>query len=307
MVFFWYYECMTSEAGYIIAIDGGGTSCRVAVANMQGDILGRSLQGAANIVSNVDGAVANITAGARAALAEAGLAHLDLASLPAFMGLAGVTVAGDLDEIGAHLPFSRSVFEDDAAIAMQGALGDDDGIVAILGTGSVYVGRQGEIMRRAGGWGFVVGDLGSGARLGRALLQDTLLAHDNIFTHSPLSRAVIAEFDDDPVQLVDFAQQETPGGFARFAPMVFEYAEQGDPIGRALVKGAVAHVDAALAAVTWPQCKVLCLMGGLAPFYRERIEPQFRAILREQKADALSGAVQLAVKRFGDTGAETGT
>lgn len=299
MVLFWYYKYMRPESGYIIAVDGGGTSCRVAVADMEGTILGRSLQGAANVVSNVEGAVANIAAGARAALAEAGLAHVDLAGLPAFMGLAGVAVAGDLDEIGAQLPFARSVFEDDAAIAMQGAIGDDDGIVAILGTGSVYVGRQGEIMRRAGGWGFVVGDLGSGARLGRALLQDTLLAHDKIFTHSPLTRAVMAEFDDDPIELVDFAQQETPGGFARFAPMVFEFAEQGDPIGSALVKGAVAHVDAALAAVTWPQCKVLCLMGGLAPFYRERIEPRFRTIVREPKADALTGAVQLAVRQFG--------
>ena len=71
MVLFWYYRHMTSETGYIIAVDGGGTSCRVAVADMDGTILGRSLQGAANVVSNVEGAVANIAAGARAALAEA--------------------------------------------------------------------------------------------------------------------------------------------------------------------------------------------------------------------------------------------
>ncbi len=289
---------MTSEPGHIIAVDGGGTNCRVAVADRRGAILGRSTQGAANVVSNVDGAVANIIAGAQEALAEAGLSHIDLATVPALLGLAGVAVAGDLDEIAARLPFGRSVFEDDAAIAMQGAIGSDDGIVAILGTGSVYVGRQGAIMRRAGGWGFVVGDLGSGARLGRALLQDTLLAHDKIFTHTALTRAVMGEFGDDPLKLVDFAQQEKPGGFARFAPMVFEYAEQGDAIGSALVKGAVAHVDAALAAVTWPQCKVLCLMGGLAPLYRERIEPRFRAMLREPKADALTGAVQLAVDQF---------
>lgn len=289
---------MSECPDYVIGVDGGGTRCRLAVADARGTILARSTQGPANIVSNVDGAVANIVAAARDVLSQAGLSDVPLQAIPAVMGLAGVAVAGDTDAIAARLPFAHSVFEDDAAIAMQGALGNDDGIVAIVGTGSVYVGRQGETVRRAGGWGFVVGDLGSGARLGRALLQDTLLAHDKIFRHTPLTRAVMAEFGDDPLQLVDFAQQETPGGFARFAPMVFQYAEEGDAIGGALVKGAVAHVDAALAAVTWPDCDTLCLMGGLAPLYRERIEPRFRAMLRDPEADALSGAIQMAVHRF---------
>ncbi len=283
--------------GYLVAVDGGGSTCRAAIAAADGRILGTGRAGSANVHTDMAAAVDNIVAAAKEARAAAGL-DIAMRDMPAFLGLAGVNVGVGLAALEKALPFARCFVEDDAVIALQGALGDGDGIVAVLGTGSVYISRHGERMSRAGGWGFVAGDLGSGARLARALLQETLLAHDGIVAHTPLTRAVMAEFGDDPVKLVLFAQGEKPGGFARFAPMVFDHAEKGDAVGRALVKGAVAHVDAALGSVTWPGCETLCLMGGLAHFYRDRIEPRFRAMLKEPKADALTGAVQLGVHAF---------
>lgn len=283
---------------YLLAVDGGGTSCRAAVAAADGTVLGRATTGPANITSNADGAVANIVEAAGKALAEAGLGDVPLAGLDAYLGLAGANVASDADRIAARLPFRRTHIEDDAIIALQGALGSRNGVIAILGTGSVYLGRRDGAFSRAGGWGFMVGDLGSGARLGRALLQDTLLAYDRILPRSGLTRTVLREFGDDPNRLVAFAQDEKPGGFARFAPLVFEHAERGDEVGAALVRGAVAHVNAALAAVIWPDCERLCLLGGLAPLYRPRIEERFRALLRPARADALAGAVELGLKMF---------
>ena len=111
------------------------------------------------------------------------------------------------------------------------------------------------------------------------------------------------EFDDDPARLVTVAQGEKPGGFARFAPLVFEYADRGDQVALSLVRGAVAHVNAALAAVTWPECERLSLLGGLAPLYAGRIDGKFRAIAVPPKGDALSGAVELGLRTFNLTGA----
>lgn len=289
---------------YLLAIDGGGTSCRAAIAAPDGTVLGRATTGSANISTNPDGAVANIVGAARKALAAAGLADLPLGDLSAYLGLAGANVSSDAARLAAHLPFGDTRIVDDAIIALQGALGSENGIIAILGTGSVYIGRNGEQILRAGGWGFMVGDLGSGARLGRALLQDTLLAYDRILPRSELTRVVLREFGDDPAKLVVFAQGEKPGGFARFAPLVFEYAERGDEVGASLVRGAVAHVNAALAAVAWPGCERLCLLGGLAGLYRTRIEERFRAILRPAAADALTGAVELGLQAFELSGSE---
>jgi glucosamine kinase len=282
----------------ILAIDGGGTSCRAAIADPSGAILGLAKTGPANIATDPSGAAANIVAAAAEALRQAGRGDTSLSELSAYLGLAGLNVGSAADAFARRLPFKACRFDDDADIAIQGALGDDDGMVAVLGTGSVYLGRNGGETLRAGGWGFVVGDLGSGARLGRALLQDTLLAFDRIMPRSPLTRLILSEFGDDPVRLVAFAQNEKPAGFARFAPMVFEYAERGDIVASALVRGAVAHVDAALAAVTWPGCKTLCLLGGLSQFYSARIDRQFQAILKPAKADALTGAVELARRAF---------
>lgn len=282
----------------ILAIDGGGTSCRAAIASPDGAILGVAKTGPANVATDPAGAVDNIKAAASEALRQAGHADKPLSELSAFLGLAGLNTETQVEQFASRLPFDRCRFASDADIAVQGALGDDDGMVAILGTGSVYLGRNGSQTLRAGGWGFVVGDLGSGARLGRALLQDTLLAYDRIMPRSPLTRRIMSEFEDNPVKLVNFAQAEKPAGFARFAPLVFEYAERGDIVASALVRGAVAHVDAALAAVTSPGCKTLCLLGGLSHLYATRIDKQFQVLLKPPKADAVAGAVELARRAF---------
>lgn len=286
----------------VLGFDGGGTSCRAAVADRSGRILGRGASGPANTTTDPEGAIVHIVEAAHAALKDASLPSSAVGRVPAFLGLAGHNIEAGKYGIEKRLPFPGCVIEDDAGIALQGALGDAEGIVAVLGTGSVYLGRNGGEIRRVGGWGFMVGDLGSGARLGRALLQDTLLAYDNIMPRSPLTRRVMSEFDFDPARLVQSAQSEKPGGFGRFAPLVFEYAEKGDVVAMNLVRGAVAHVDAALAAITWPGCSRLALLGGLARFYATRIDEQFRAILKAPEGDALDGAVQLALRHFAGAG-----
>lgn len=53
---------------YLIGIDGGGTSCRAAVATADGRILGRGKAGAANILTDPETALANIGEAARCIL-----------------------------------------------------------------------------------------------------------------------------------------------------------------------------------------------------------------------------------------------
>ena len=283
---------------YLLAIDGGGTTCRAALADAGGRILGRSSAGPANISTDRERATRNIAAAATGAVAEAGMSGQPLSRFYAYVGLAGANVVGDADAFAASLPFRKAVVNEDSIIALQGALGDGDGVMAILGTGSVYIGRQGDTIRRAGGWGFMVGDLGSGARLGRALLQDTLLAYDRILPRSELTRRVMRDFGDDPNALVNHAQHEKPGGFGHYAPLVFEYADRGDEVALSLVGGAVAHVNAALTAVIWPTCDRLCLLGGLSALYAKRIGERFQSIMKPPLGDAIAGAVQLGMRSF---------
>ena len=282
----------------ILAVDGGGTSCRAAVANSGGEILGRAVSGPANVSTDPEGAAANIVKAVRAALANAGESDAALATLPAFLGLAGANLVSAVEAVRAHLPFEQCVVEDDAGIALQGALGDMDGAVMVLGTGTVLFGRRNGSIFRAGGWGFAVGDQGSGARIGRDLLQETLLSHDQVRAQSPLTSAVLADFGGDPMRLAEFAQQARPADFARFAPRVFTAADEGDAVAKDILDLTVAQVDAQLDAFLWAECEALCLLGGLSELYANRIRERFRAMPKPSEADALVGAVQLATLKF---------
>ncbi|MEI3854268.1 MULTISPECIES: N-acetylglucosamine kinase [Ensifer] len=284
---------------YLIGIDGGGTSCRAAVATADGRILGRGKAGAANILTDPETALANIGGAARAAFEEAGLDPEGIAAAKAIVGVAGHNVGDAVHYVKRRLPFAAADIESDGLIALQGALGNLDGAVAILGTGTIYILRQGDTVSYVGGWGFTIGDHGSGARIGHALLQESLLAFDSIHVASAVTDSVLAEFNNDARDVVDFARLAKPGEFGRYAPRVFEGAAAGDPVAVRILKAAALTVDEALDVVVARGCERLCLLGGLAPLYRPWLAERHQALLVEAEADALTGSVALAAQRFG--------
>ncbi len=284
---------------YILGIDGGGTSCRAAVARPDGIILGRGKSGAANILTDPNNAILSITDAARAAFREAGLDEAGIDGASAFLGVAGTNV-GDLARyVHDRLPFRHTDIDSDGLIALQGAIGDKDGAVAILGTGSIYMARKDDAVRYIGGWGFTVGDLGGGARLGHALLQETLLAHDGVHPRSGVTDAILEEFKGDPRGIVEFARLSKPGDFGRFAPLVFDHARRGDARAVAIVEAGAAAVDESLDAImAQAGARRLCLLGGLAQIYPEWLAERHRVLLVSAEADALTGAVALAAKGY---------
>lgn len=69
---------------------------------------------------------------------------------------------------------SVEVFPDTLA-ACRATCGQDPGLVAILGTGSVLIEYDGKkIVNRIGGWGSIIGDEGSGFHFARLVLRDYL-------------------------------------------------------------------------------------------------------------------------------------
>lgn len=283
----------------VLGIDGGGTSCRAALATAAGEVMGRGKSGAANIMTDLHGARANIVEAARLAFVDAGRDPALMASVGAVLGLAGTNVGGFKQQLLAILPFRESMVESDALIALNGALGDHDGAIAIIGTGSVFMSRHGDHLQTIGGWGFMLGDLGSGARLGRDLLQETLLAHDDIHPGSALTEAVLAHFDADPRNVVKFGAASRPGEFAAFAPMVLEYAQKDDPAALRVLRRAIGDVEEALAALKLRPDDWLCLHGGLAALYAPYLAEDYRALLKPPLQDALGGAISMAVRHFG--------
>ncbi|MGV3550564.1 BadF/BadG/BcrA/BcrD ATPase family protein [Rhizobium sp.] len=283
---------------YFIGIDGGGTSCRAAVAKADGAIIGMAKSGSSNILTDMDGALTSIIDASRGAFAAAGLDPDTHMSAHALLGLAGSNVEGVTEKLLTRLPFRRSEVVTDGVIALQGAFGHDDGAIAILGTGTAYLCRRGAQLRTFGGWGFIVADQGSGARLGNALLQECLLVSDGIRQGSDLTEHVLKEFGDEPSRIVAFARYATPSDFGRYAPKIFDAANANDPIGVKLLQAGAAAIDETLEAVVRAGCGSICLLGGLAPHYPQWLSDAHRARLVAPRADALHGAVALAVSRF---------
>ncbi|WP_095202944.1 N-acetylglucosamine kinase [Mesorhizobium carmichaelinearum] len=283
---------------FVLGIDGGGTSCRAALATVDGAVIGRAKSGAANIRTDLTGARSNIVDAARQAFIVAGQDPELIPQTPAILGLAGANVGTYRQQLEAILPFSISRVETDAEIALEGAVGSGDGAMAILGTGTAYMARKNGKSRAIGGWGFQVGDQGSGARIGRDLLEQTLLAYDGVRAASPLTDAMMAIFRNNPEDVVEFTTNAKPGDFGGFAPKVFEHAEKGDAVANWIVDKAVGDVEASLGALGLADDAPLCLLGGLAPLYAPRLSARYQALLKPPLDDALGGAVQMAARLF---------
>lgn len=281
---------------FAIGIDGGGTSCRAAVIDGAGQVLGTGKAGASNILSDLENSLIHIVASAQQALLDAGLDPELIQKLPAVIGTAGANVGNYGKRVEGALPFASTRVVTDATIALQGALGDADGVIGAFGTGSVYNARRDGKSWGIGGWGFVIGDQASGARLGRDLLERALLAHDGVAAGSALTKVIMTEYGNDPERVVEFAHASKPKDFARYAPIVFEYAGTGDVVAADIVKTAASAITGSLDALLWPECPSICLLGGLAQAYRPWLDERHKAILAEPKGDVLRGAVELAAK-----------
>ena len=152
---------MESNAGYFLGIDGGGSRCRARIRDQNGALLAEAIGGSSNIYQDFENALCNITATAADAAKQAGLNTSDL---HAGLGLAGLVTSKSAEPImAAQLPFASVTADNDAYAACLGAFGGRDGGIVIAGTGSIGFALIGDQRHMIGGWGFALGDHGSGA------------------------------------------------------------------------------------------------------------------------------------------------
>ncbi|MEM7489830.1 MAG: BadF/BadG/BcrA/BcrD ATPase family protein, partial [Pseudomonadota bacterium] len=228
----------------------------------------------------------------REAAAGAALTEEEIAGCAAHLGLAGILSDADAVAMAAALPFARVTVTDDRPTAIAGALGDGNGVLAAVGTGTFVAARRDGATRSFGGWGFRLGDQASGAWLGRGALERCLLMQDGLAAPSDLTRALLARFDGDSTAIVAFAREARPADYAALAPDVFDAAEAGDANATRLVERGASYLNACIAASELRDGDVLCLTGGLGPRYAPHLNE--RARLRPPQGTALDGALAMA-------------
>lgn len=288
----------------LIGVDGGGTRTSVAVSR-SGEIVGRA-EGPGSAVRPGRSLVSATTIAdvVRRALSSAG----ELMGDVLVAGIAGAGRETEAREVQQALRGEgiarRVVVTTDIAIALEGALGDGAGIVLSAGTGSIAIGRDASGRQlRAGGYGWQMGDEGSGYAIGRAALGAVSRAKDGRGAETKLSeRLLAATRSEDFDALVRWTATAGPAEVASLASHVLAEAAGGDAVAAAIVHYAAEELAQLVASIRKQMGGVdvpAALAGGLLN------DLTFRAAVSERLAkqgitatpgavDALTGVIRMA-------------
>lgn len=260
---------------WVLGVDGGGTRTIALVANEKGRVLGRGEAGPANYhTAGLGPASDAIRSAVRSALADAGL--IGPALTAAFFALAGVdrptdrqVMSGIIASLGLNCPVQ---LDHDATAALAGATEGGPGVVVIAGTGSIAYGEDGYQHRaRAGGYGPLLGDEGSGYDIGRRALIAAMRAEDGRSPATVLTQRIMQRFMLDKVTDLINLVYGNPAPLQRpqiagLAPMVVEAAQEGDPIARELLRVAGRELGLLAASVLqqlkWERGAVVPVIGS---------------------------------------------
>lgn len=238
---------------YVLGIDAGGTKTRALLADETGHVVGCGLGGGANLKTHGELEVEKVLHRViEEAEAEAGTKPDAVA-----LGIAGADRPEDhvvLRSILRRMGFRQHVLvTNDARIALVAGSPSRVGLALICGTGSIAWGQNagGEIAR-AGGWGWHVGDEGSGFWIGVRAVRAALKASDGRGPLTALVRPLLDHFEITGVE--DIVRVVYGGDFPRhrialFAPRVAEAAAEGDAAAREILEAAAAELAEAAQSV----------------------------------------------------------
>lgn len=280
---------------FYLGVDAGGTASKSRVTDEAGNILGTGQAGPANTRVGIEAIHATLLDVCMQATKAAGLDDEQLASVRCGMGIAGINRMGIKPQIQAlAFPFANVQLSSDAMIANLGAHNGGDGAILILGTGSVGLVKRGEDSFSIGGYGFPISDEGSGAALGLSAIRHALRALDGRTRPTPLSQAITKQFDHAIPRVIAWMDDAAPGDYASFAPLVMDYADNGDEIALSIVRDAALHVERFVETIIARGAPRCVLMGGLAERMKPWLRVRIAAQLQQPMGDALDGALILA-------------
>lgn len=274
-----------SSLSYAIGIDGGGTKTLAVIVDAQGNEQGRGIAGSANCKGvGVDMALSHIFSAIEEAMRQVPC------SLPlqrSWFGLAGVDQPSDYALLLPLLqPLAQKVHLTNDAELVLSALPDTVGIALIAGTGSIALGRDAlGTSARAGGWGYLIGDEGSGYDLGCRCLQAVARATDGRGRATLLVELLLREWSlDSANDLTSKVYKDVDkAAIASLATLVCEAAGNGDSVAYDIVGEAAQELALALIAVkkrlNLPDKPLdLALSGGLILHERSFREQVIHAI-----------------------------
>jgi len=161
---------------------------------------------------------------------------------------------------------ARVLVVNDALVALEAGAPGQPGVVVISGTGSISYGRnaRGEAAR-SGGWGYVLGDEGSGYWIGRAALRAVLRQSDHRGPDTILSPLLLEHFGIQRAQELIHEVYHTnlrPSAIGSLAQCVQAAFSKGDAVAIGILRGAADELEASALSVA----RRLDMVGELFTF-----------------------------------------
>jgi N-acetylglucosamine kinase len=241
---------------YFLGVDGGASKTAALVTDEDGNARGRGLAGGSNHLRvGIEQATRNVERAVNSALVEARIGMHEVEY--AYCGIAGSDHIEHHERVVEALriffPRGNFIVDNDARIALTGAVGFGSGVVIIAGTGSVAFGRnEAGKEARAGGWGPTIGDEGSGFGIARDGLSAIVRAYDGRGPKTKMTDLLCFAYGMcDPADLPRFVYATTTNtdDIARYGKLVMEAAQDGDPVAGEILHRAGRELAACVVAV----------------------------------------------------------
>ena len=299
-------------AMHVLGIDAGATKTVCYLAGEDGRVIGEGRGGGANLLADgepgVETVLRTVMDGARAGR-EGDVDAICLGMAGVDRARDGAVVRGIMRRLGAR---ARTLVVNDALLALVAGAGDSPGIVVISGTGSIAYGRNArDEAARAGGWGHVLADEGSGYWIGRRALQAVARAADGRGPATRLSAKVFAHFGVSELSDLLYEVYERPlrhSALARLARTVQEACDEGDEAAGRILEQAADELATAARSVAerlklQQEAFDLVFAGGVfqaVPWLAGELEHRLAAIAPRARVVRLAvepaaGAVRLAL------------
>jgi N-acetylglucosamine kinase-like BadF-type ATPase len=293
------------EAGAVIGLDIGGTKTR-GVRFEDGSVVADDSVGSSNVQNVTREEAARHLAELFGRIGGGTVARV-------YAGAGGIDTDADAEALAAliapHVPGARITVVHDSRLLLA-AGGASTGVAVIGGTGSAAWGRNesGE-EARAGGWGYLLGDEGSGYWLGREAVRHSLRRMNQGLEPDELTTALLASCGtDDPNKLIALFHSPETGRryWAEKARLVVAAAAAGHPASQELVDQAGRDL-AGLAEQTVRQLGLdgPVILGGGLGMHVPRLQASFRSALaaagitdvRILEQDPVFGVLQLVAEQ----------
>ncbi len=296
---------------YIIGIDGGGTKTVGVLTTETGQHLAQAQSGPANYHVVGETQTQAVLESVVRELCEK--VHISRTSPIRFcLGMAGLGRAADqevigriCDEIGVR---ENRILTHDAHIALVGGTESYEGVIIISGTGAIVYGIDTNGREaRASGWGYLLGDEGSGYDIAIKGLRAVVRAADGRDDPTELTNRILNRLElNAPSELIHWVHAASRDAIAHLAEIVFDTARTTDRVAERIIDDAadelVCAADSVIGQLEFEGAFDVVLSGGNLmhqPMFADKIRYRFAEMQPETsvllpKHEPAYGAVLLA-------------